>query len=114
MIIIIINMPLRVQALVVLVTAQGYCDTASRFRREYVAYRYVKETVKQSGNITYHYANLQQPERPDRLNETTTSDCQPNGLETAMTYAADDPNDVSNISLCAWFTNATHNPYRVS
>ena len=72
---------------------------------------YVTESVKQSGNITYSFADLQQAER---RSESATSDCQPNGLETAVTYSADDANDVSSMSLCAWFINATYNPCRVS
>lgn len=104
-IVVIVIIPLCVEAMIVLVSM--HCNVDAAGLRRQLCSAYVKEVVKYAGNITYGFENLQQP------NDTTPSACQSRNLETVLTLSAR-PNYVSRaISLCAWYTNDTYNQYRV-
>jgi len=85
------------------------CDAG---RRKSVIGAYVHETVRHAGNPTYHFMNLLREPLPNAIEATPSSSCQPMNLETVLPVSTG-RHHVSALSLCPWFINVTHNPYRV-
>ena len=86
-----------------------HCDAARR-RRGYRYRSYVTDAARHADNVTYHFENLHEPQHVSGTRPDTTY--RPNNLENVMNVSTD-PNHVSAISLCQWYTSATYDPYRV-
>ena len=90
---------------------------AARLRRGYRAY--VKEATRRAADITYHFDNLDLSAAAVVVGTAAPVWCQSRPLETPPPATGshgshhDHELDVSTMSLCAWYSNATINPCRV-